>query len=499
VTDVVFAYPDFESLGVGYLVSACRQAGFTAEVVRYLVEDPYTARRHAGFDPAEVAARMAALEPGVAAFSCVTHNFRHQLAVARELRRLRPGVPILFGGVHPTAVPERVLEHPQVDAVGIGEAERSLVALLERSRVAGGFRLPEGPIPGFARRGADGRLLRSEEGPLADLDALPAPEKRAFHPDPATLAAEYFVMASRGCPYRCAYCFNSCIPRLRGRGGAVRRRSVESVVRELEAARRDHGIRAVHFLDDSFTADGAWLRDFAGAYRDRVALPFVCSANPELVDEATVAALARAGCVEVQLGVQSLSRELSREVLDRHVDPQAIARAVGLLREAGILVQADVILGIPGDTPENQEAALAFFNRVRPHIVSVFWLAWYPGTAMLGRAVREGWLTAGEVDRVERGEPISDGGLHAASSRPEDAPFLGAAFLHNWLPLLPRWLVALALRAGLHRRRAPRGYLLTTALPRALRALLDRRYFTGRAHLRRALWGLRPAPRRPAA
>jgi len=487
VTDVVFAYPDFESLGVGYLMSACRAAGFTAELVRYEAEDPYTARRRRGFDPADVARRMAALEPGVAAFSCVTHNFRHQLACARALKALRPEVVVLFGGVHSTAVPARVLAHGEVDAVGIGEAEVSLVALLQAARTPGGFRLPAGPIPGFARRGVDGTLLPGQEGPLADLDALPPPEKRAFHPDPDRLAGEYFIMASRGCPYRCAYCFNSCIPRLRGRGGAVRRRSVEGVIRELEAARRDHDIQAVHFLDDSFTADAAWVRSFAEAYRARVGLPFLCSANPELVDAGLAAALRQAGCVEVQIGVQSLSRELARDVLDRHVDAEAVASAVTALRQAGLLVQADFLLGIPGDTLENQEAALAFFNRVRPHIVSVFWLTWYPGTAMLGRAVREGWLTAGEVDRIERGEPIADGGLHAPSGRPEHAPFVGAALLHNYLPLLPRWLVSVLLRTRLYRRLALQSYLLSTALPRAVRALVDRRYFTGRAHLRRAL------------
>jgi anaerobic magnesium-protoporphyrin IX monomethyl ester cyclase len=487
MTDVVFAYPDFESLGVGYLISACRAAGFTAALVRYQAEDPYTARSRRDFDPTAVAERMAALEPGVAAFSCVTHNFLDQLACARALKRLRPGVIVLFGGVHPTAVPARVLEHREIDAVGLGEAERSLVALLERARTPRGFRLPEGPIPGFARRDAEGQVLPAQEGPLADLDELPVPEKRAFHPDPDTLAREYFIMASRGCPYRCSYCFNSCIPRLGGRGGAVRRRSVESVIRELEAARREHGLRAVHFTDDSFTSDRSWVREFAVAYRARVGVPFLCSANPELVDAEAVEALRLAGCVEVQIGVQTLSRGLGREVLDRHVDPEAIASAVGRLRAAGLMVQVDLILGIPGDTLENQEAALAFFNRIRPHIVSVFWLAWYPGTTLLGRAVREGWLTAAQVDRVERGESISDGGLHTASSDPGAAPFLGAAALHNYLPLLPRWLVTLLLRTRLYRRLALRSYLFTTALPRVVRSLVDRRYFTGRAHLRRAL------------
>lgn len=487
MTDVAFAYPDFESLGVGYLIAACREAGFSAELVRYQVADPYTGRRHEAFDPEEVAARMAALAPSVAAFSCVTQNFRHQLSCARALKRRLPGTLVLFGGVHPTAVPQRVLEDPCVDAVGIGEAERSLVELLRRARGAGGWRLPDGPIQGFARREPDGAVLLADEGPLAELDALPWPEKRAFHADRDSLATEYFVMASRGCPFRCAYCFNSCATRPRGRSGAVRRRSVESVLRELEAARRDHGIRAVHFVDDSFTADPAWVREFAASYPARVGLPFLCSANPEFLGEDVVAALRQAGCVEVQLGVQSLSAALCRDVLDRPCHPAAIEGAVRRLRRAGIMSQADLLLGVPGDTLEYQEEALAFFNRVRPHIVSVFWLTWYPGTTMLRQAVERGWLTAEEVDRIERGVPLDDGGLHHAASRPALAPFLGAALLHNYLPLLPRWLVSLLLRTGLYRRLALRGYLITTALPRLVRALVDRRYFTGRAHLRRWL------------
>lgn len=484
MTAITFAYPDFESLGVGYLVSACRQAGYDAALVRYEAEDPYTAHRNRAFDPAEVAARIAATSPEIAAFSCVTHNFRDQLACARALKALRPETFVLFGGVHPTAVPARVLEHAEVDAVAIGEAERSLVDLLRRADRNGRLSIPGGPLAGFVRRGRAGLEGSVTEGALADLDALPFPEKRAFYDDPDALAHEYFVVTSRGCPYRCAYCFNSCVARLRGRPG-VRRRSVENVLDELVEARRAYGIRNVHFLDDSFTAGAGWVRRFADGYRRRVGLPFVCSVNPELVDAAAVRALRDAGCVEVQLGVQSLSPRLCADVLDRRLDRDAIASAVRLLKAAGILVQTDMLLGVPGETLREHEEGLRFMNRLRPGIVSVFWLAYYPGTEILARAAREGWLTAEEIDRIERGEPLARGGLHGGWQRPGLGRFRPVAVLYNYLPLLPAPAVRLLLWTRLYRLLRLRGYALGTALPRAIRSLVDRRYFTGRGHLRR--------------
>ncbi|MEK7398524.1 MAG: cobalamin-dependent protein, partial [Candidatus Poribacteria bacterium] len=313
---ITFVYPDFESLGVEYLMAACADAGHDVKFVYYEAEDMYLGKARSKPPYEQIADDICHTEPDIVAFSCVTDNYQHQLQCSRALKKQQKHIVTIFGGVHPTAVPEKTLLDGSVDAVAIGEAEHSLVDLLNTSEVSGTFSLPDDPIRGVIFKKYGATIGVPVEGKLADLDSVPFPYKQPFLSVLKDSIHEYRIMTSRGCPYHCSYCFNSYMRRLRG-SKAIRRRSVDNVIAELLWAKKEFAVKRIMFVDDSFTTSKTWVIAFCVKYKAEIGLPFACIANPNYIDEETTGVLSSAGCVNVQLGIQSLSESICAQVLDR--------------------------------------------------------------------------------------------------------------------------------------------------------------------------------------
>jgi len=485
---ITFIYPDFESLGLGYLMSVCRQAGHEVEFVPYGAEDPYFDSRNKSLSYSAVAGAVAVTRPQVAAFSCVTDNYRNQLNVAAEVKRLLPDVLTVFGGVHPTSVAEKVIRRPEVDAVAIGEAEISFLKFLKKCRVRNGVPgLPAGPVKGIVFKKKAKVVGRFEEGQMvSDLDSLPFPDK-----DPVVAAIKdagtfYMVITSRGCPFKCSYCFNSYC--LHGRGGlSLRQRSVDNVIRELVWAKSRYPVKYFMFLDDCFTTNKTWLAEFCRRYRTEVGLPFWCLTHPLYLNLDKVKRLKRAGCNSITIGVQSLSQEINTGILHRQSDRKKIAEDIRMLKESGILVQVDHILGIPDDSLELEEEAVRFYSQNKPDILSVFWLTYYPKVAIIDIARDRGLLTDADIERLEEGFKINPGNFHLGGSVREAREYYGISLLLNYVPLLPGFLIRFLVRTRLYRRLGIKNFYLAVALPRFLIGVKNKRDIVGRSNIIRFL------------
>jgi anaerobic magnesium-protoporphyrin IX monomethyl ester cyclase len=320
---ITFVYPDFESLGVEYLMAVCADAGHDVQLAYYEAEDMYLGRVRKRVSYDKLLDTIERTDPQVVAFSCVTDNFRYQLRCAELLKQKRGDIFTIFGGVHPTAVPQETLAHRCVDAVAIGETEDSLIELLAQTTPGGQLR-PTRPVPGIVFK-SDGRLMGEfREGDLPNLDTLPLPGKEAFLPHLGDMTHEYRIITSRGCPYRCSYCFNSHLYRLRGRT-LLRRRSVSNVIWELRHAKQKFGIKRVVFVDDSFTTQRKWVVEFCEQYKREIDLPFACLANPAYLSDEIARSLAAAPYTRLR-------------PLDRFRFPSGGFAAVGETEESGTAV-----------------------------------------------------------------------------------------------------------------------------------------------------------------
>lgn len=438
---VVFVAVGMEQLGVSLLASIVRRAGHTVGLAyaRHLFDDHYflsvpsLARRFNDDDVVEQVGRMRA---DVVCFSAITPTYRWMLGVAAEVKS-RYGVTTVFGGVHPSAVPDTVLEESAVDFVCIGEGDLALPRLLEA--------LARGPVdrplPNIAYRDARGAVVRGPQLPFfQDLDRLPPFEKDLWT-DHIRVDEWYMTMSSRGCPYRCTFCFNNFFANLGGpdrrrAGKYVRQRSVDHFIAELVEAKRRYNIRYVNIEDDIFTLDATWMKEFARRYRKEVGVPFACLSHPHFIDEARAEALREAGCQWVQMGIQSADEEY-RHTLKRNDSQRRVVQGVELLIKAGVQVKTDHIFGLPGEAAAAQPQALELYAQHDIGRITTFWLCYAPGTEIIDAGLRAGALTPAQVEETNRGLStffFRDRGVADPALRRE---FLLYEGVFRLLPLLP--------------------------------------------------------------
>ena len=478
---ITFVYPDFESLGVEYLLAACKTSGHQVHFVYYEADDTYTQlKREPSYT--KVVTDILNTYPDIVAFSCVTDNYQHQLKVAKNLKTTNPKIYTIFGGIHPTAIPEIILSQDIIDAVAIGEAEHSLVDFLKKCQLNSSFVFPEEAVEGIVFKKNSLIIGNFQEGRLVDLDTLFFPEKGLIYQEIHDSANEYRIITSRGCPYSCSYCFNSYMHNLR-RGIKIRRRSVSNVIEELIFAKRNFSIKYVLFVDDSFTTDKRWIEQFSKDYKKEVGLPFACVGNPNYITEDIAGNLADAGCVNFQLGIQSLSESLCQEILNRHSSNTQIEKAIHYLKQKKIMIQVDHMLGIPGDTLQNQENAVLFYNIHRPHLISIFWLTYYPRTDIIKTAKKTDILNQENIECIEQGIKLTNESYLTGGSLLNPQPYYSISFILNWLPLIPKPVLIFLIKSRVYRIFKIKNYYISTALPRIIRSIFDKRDFRGRSHI----------------
>lgn len=407
---VLFYYRGIENLGVGYLMSMLKAHGHAVDLLfdpglddNLFVKMPQLAwmNRHEA-----LLERAVAFKPDLVAMGCLTNLYPFVSKMAEKLKP-RLGVPILVGGHHVQALPDYVLENPDVDMACVGEGELAILELV--GRMARGEDWTSVPTIWVKR---DGRVYRNEIGPLEnDLDRFPFPEKQLWW-EYGCFKDNLEVFTGRGCPFRCTFC-NIHYQReiFRGKGDFLRKRSVANVMAELEQNLARYDVKYVSVHDDNFTADPRWVEEFCEAYRKQVNLPWYCFGYPTTIKPRLVQAMKAARCHTVFMGVDSGDEGVRRSLMERPMTDELIYRAAELVKQAGIGLQVSCIYGNPGETPEQMFKTLAMVDRIKPTQSSAYIFYPFPKTRMYQAAVDTGYLDEAGQEKVRRG--IS--GYHHAS------------------------------------------------------------------------------------
>ncbi len=354
------------------------------------------------------------VKPDLVAFSVLSDDLSWALDLARKIKS-RMAVPVVFGGIHPTSVPEHVIKENGVDFVCVGEGEyplRELAVAIEQG---------EGQTciwNIWAKEG--GRIVKNPVRELIEnLDALPLPDKDIFYKKhPVFYDQAYKILTARGCPHACSYCYNSYFRKaFYGKGKYLRRRSVGSVIEELILAKEKYRMKRVTFLDDTFIYDQRWLEDFLEQYQANIKLSFMCTVYPSLVNKKVVRLLRNAGCTVINMGIQDINENLRASVLNRHDSNRDIRRAIRLIKKSRIFIYTTIILGLPQQDESDVVATVRFLNENRPDIPDSNWLRYYPKTVITEFSFKQGLLHADEIKGIDQSYAFRPYGLggHAFS------------------------------------------------------------------------------------
>ncbi|MCL4383955.1 cobalamin-dependent protein [Patescibacteria group bacterium] len=439
-----------ESLAIEFLSSYLKSKGHEVD----LVFDPATfhtevigsEKLSAKFDiRPQLVRQIIEQKPDLIGFSVFTINYQRSLELAKLIKKYLPNTPIIFGGIHPTSVPELVIKEKSVDMVCVGEGEQALDELLASFK-NGESRTDIKNI--WFKQGK--KVIKNPSRPLIeDLDSLPFPDKDLYYRLFPGFFDDYYTISSRGCPFACTYCANNVIRQVyKGLGKPIRRRSPQNIVNELSWAKKRYHLKQLTFVDDVFVQDIHWLKEFSRLYRRHVGLPYAMLTHPSFLNEQIAQELVKSGCYFLLFGIQSASENTRHKILNRHESNDDIRRAAKSCHDAGLKFSIDHIFNIPTEGIKEYEEALHFYNELRPTVINAYWLQYFPKAEIIQHALKAKMLKPGDVDHINRG--LTNTSLVVGFGNKNDfdpaLSFKNFQFFFMLLPILPKrvadWIIA---------------------------------------------------------
>jgi len=356
------------------LGAVAREIGWDVRCIdTYLVEDPERALREALHEfPAEVIG-----------LSALTAESRCLHRLAAEARRAAPNAVILAGGAHPSAEPEKTAADPAIDAVAIGEGERTLIDILQRIARGAEWR----DVDGLAVRSPEGGVRRTgQRASIEDLDSLPFPAFDLTDIDAyakrrgmslAGLRRYMPITTSRGCPYRCTYCHDIQGKRFRGH-------SPEYVLRMIDELRTRHDVHHYDVTDDIFNFDAERMMAICdGLIARGPGVGFTCpnGVRADRLKIEHVDKMARAGCEYVALAIETVTPRLQKQIR-KHLRFDKVLPVIDAFTERNVFTSGFFMVGFPTETEAELRATIDFALSSKLHAAYFFVVTPFGGTEM---------------------------------------------------------------------------------------------------------------------
>jgi len=355
---IVLLHPNYHSGGaeiagnwppawVAYLAGYLKHAGYTDlcfidAMTHHLTDE-------------QVRERLVALQPDIVGCTAITPAIYKAESLLKMAKEALPQAVTVLGGIHGTFMyPQVLAEAPWIDAVVRGEGEQVFLNLV-RAVDEGRWRT-EGPgvVHGIAYR-QDGKVVATPaEPPIQDLDRV-APDwgvlewdKYIYIPMGVRVAIPNFA---RGCPFTCSFCSQWKFWR------DYRVRDPIKVVDEIETLVRDHQVGFFILADEEPTIHRKKFIAFCEELirRDLGVLWGINTRVTDILrDEALLPLFRRAGLVHVSLGTEAAA-QLKLDRFNKETTVAQNKKAIALLRDAGIVTEAQFIVGLENETAETLE------------------------------------------------------------------------------------------------------------------------------------------------
>lgn len=394
-------------LGIAYIAAALEREGYDVRMLDAFIEGwdletPVSKDKMiVGMPFDSIKEVIAATRPdAIGVTSMFTAQRKNAHRIATLAKQVDSTVPVIFGGAHPTAAPEMVLEDPDVDVVVLGEGDNCIVPVLRTIEAGGDLSL----LDGVAFRDAEGRLVvNHKHEQIQDLDELPFPARHLLpmekyfaagvrHGGYSLDARATSMITSRGCQYYCNFCTAFKVftrkPRMR---------TAANVLAELDELVKRYNITEVFFEDDQFLAHQKRTEEILEGMAARFSLKFDTpnGVSSWILNDRVIGKMKAAGCYRVNLAIESGSQYVLEKIINKPVKVDKIPELAGLIRKHGMEIGTFLVVGNIGrngvETLDQVRESFRLARRikVRPH---VSFLTPYPGSEVLEVAREKGYL-----------------------------------------------------------------------------------------------------------
>lgn len=283
-----------------------------------------------------------------------------------------------FGGPHVTYFPE-FINKEGVDVICQGEGEYPTLELVQAYEKHNDFT----NIQNLWIKHKGGIVKNSCRPFIKNLDALPFPDRKGIlqrcpHLKKGNLL---YIIAGRGCPYNCNFCFNHVLKTLQP-GQYLRWRSVDNVIAEIQWSKQFFEFGAVAFQDDTFILNKEWLFEFAEKYPQQVGLPYLCHVRADLSTPDIVEALKSSGCKRAAIGIESGNDTIRNSIMHKQITTEQLQNAGKLYHEAGIELVGQNLFAAPKETVETALQTIELNIDMKIHCTVIHFFQPYPKTVL---------------------------------------------------------------------------------------------------------------------
>jgi len=334
---------------------------------------------------ANVQAVLAA-DPELVGFSTTTSSFLDGNDMAALIKKARPQVKTVCGGVHVSALGGTLLQNfTNIDYLVPGEGEETLAELAAGTDPAA--------IDGLIWRDGERIVTNASRAPLADLDMLPFPDYEGLQGFPRSYNLPLFsfigfpgatMSTSRGCPYQCSYCDRSVFKR------SYRYNSPEYIYEHMKHLRRRFGVRHITIYDDVFTLDRKRIFTLCDLLTAKPpGLQFNCAVRVGHAGRDLLKTLKAAGCLMVSVGIESADPAM----LERHkagVTLDEVRDTVSRIKACGLRAKGLFMMGLPGETESSIQATSDFIISLGLDDMNMSKFTPFPGAPIWQELAEEG-------------------------------------------------------------------------------------------------------------
>lgn len=302
-------------------------------------------------------------EPDIVGISVTVDTLPRAIEISKKFRD--KGITVVAGGIHITTAADTVAKDA-FDVLCIGAAEGTWYDILRDYE--------NGELKSVYRCGRE----------LCGGDII-SPAYDFLEKD--TYLYCNVIHTSRGCPFRCDFCYNSAIER------RYVNRDIDDVLKDIKSVKSKH----IMFIDDNFAGNPKWTREFLERLKPmrlkwNAAVSINTAYDAELLD-----LMKDSGCQSLFIGFESINKDSINDVHKVQNSTDDYEKAIKAIHDRGIMINASFVFGLDGDTRETFRLTLDWIVKNKIETVTSHILTPYPGTALYDRMKKEGRITTDDL------------------------------------------------------------------------------------------------------
>jgi len=326
-------------------------------------------------------------------------QIKYALEVSKFVKE-NSNVPVVWGGVHVSLMPEQSIQNKYIDIIVKGEGDYALYEIadaLEKQQKSGKDFLKN--VRGIYYKKDDQIKKTKERELIQDLDKLPdlpydLVDMNKYYGFSLEHGKSITLMTSRGCPYRCAFCYNTVYYKNKWRGMSARK-----TVDKIKYVIDKFGVKSIYFQDDNFCANVGRFKEIIDLIlKEKINIKWGLLGSRinslKMMDEEFLARVVKAGCVNIDVGIESGSQRILN-LISKDINLQEVIDVNKKISKFFEKTKYTFIMGLPSETEQELLQSTKFALKLykdNPHVLPIFNIFFInPGTAVYNMAIKYGY------------------------------------------------------------------------------------------------------------